>query len=455
MPVKPEDYDVKVLLGLPFAGRYVPPLYAVTLAAFCWPMNVKHVMYPVIGRPREQAREDIIEKARELKARFVLMLDDDVVPPADGPMLLVRELEQHLEFDVIAGIVTSKHRNGEPMVFKGTDGGPYWRWKLGEVFEVDEIATAFMLIRTSLFDTLPKPWFRDLNTVEEQKEAGVLGEPKNVNDIVHKAEMSDDIFFCKKAKRAGHRILAHGAIICAHYDQEGNRFEMPQDSYPFWPNVPHIMDIRDALRIEGWMSAQELAWLAQWAKQSPRIAEIGCWRGRSTKCLAQNTKGTVTAIDTWAGDALDGRAPKIQSTMPKEYLFEEFLRNVEENANVTVLRSTSLDAAEQLTREGARFDMIFIDANHDYDAVRADIEAWLPLLAPGGLMCGHDYLAVDNQGNQDIFPGVTQAVRELLPDALVAEESIWMWQAPAAQELGQHSEMNAIEAIVDDASRRA
>jgi len=424
MPFAPDDYNMKVLLGLPFAGRYVPPMWAVTLSALCWPMNIKHALYPVQGKPREQAREEIIEKAIELKSKYVMMLDDDVVPPADAPMLMVRELEMHDEFDVIGGIVTAKGVNADPMLFKGSSGGPYWKWKVGEIFEVDEIATACIVIRTSLFQTLPKPWFRDLNTLEEEKEAGVYAEPKDVNEILHKGEMTDDIFFCKKAKAAGHRILAHGGILCRHYDQFGNAFTLTEDSYPFWPPVPHIMDIRDAMKIDGWMSPLELAWLAQWAKVSSNIVEIGSFQGRSTKALVQNTKGTVTAIDSWNEDPTLSReiavaGNRINTVMPPNYLYEEFMRNLGEHTNLTVMRGKSLDAAASMN--GDKFDMIFIDASHDYAAVKADIEAWKPKLAPGGVLCGHDFDPVK-------WPDVVRAVNELLPEAKLAVDSIWMWQ---------------------------
>lgn len=47
---------------------------------------------------------------------------------------------------------------------------------------------------------------------------------------------------------------------------------------------------------------------------------------------------------------------------------------------------------------------IYIDADHKYENVRDDIEAWWPLLVRGGIFAGHDY--------DDEHPGVMRAVQE-------------------------------------------
>jgi hypothetical protein len=50
-----------------------------------------------------------------------------------------------------------------------------------------------------------------------------------------------------------------------------------------------------------------------------------------------------------------------------------------------------------------QFDMVFIDAMHDYQSVKDDITYWLPHVRYGGIIVFHDYGG---------FPGVTQAFHE-------------------------------------------
>lgn len=50
---------------------------------------------------------------------------------------------------------------------------------------------------------------------------------------------------------------------------------------------------------------------------------------------------------------------------------------------------TSVEAARECDDES--FDFVYLDANHRYESVISDIEAWWPKLKPSGILCGHDY----------------------------------------------------------------
>ena len=61
--------------------------------------------------------------------------------------------------------------------------------------------------------------------------------------------------------------------------------------------------------------------------------------------------------------------------------------------------------------EGTIFDFIYIDGNHSYDFVKADLEAWWPKLKSGGAICGDDYQEGYYQVTSLDF-GVVKAVDE-------------------------------------------
>lgn len=177
------------------------------------------------------------------------------------------------------------------------------------------------------------------------------------------------------------------------------------------------INISKALAVPGMgLPEVELRFLAEQAGKHYAIAEIGSWMGRSTRALADNTPGTVVAVDTWAGTPGDAHMQTLAGK-PADWVFGEFMRNTADLANLTACHMHSLDAAVYFADR--RFDIIFIDADHSYEAVKADILAWRELLAPGGLLCGHDF----GPGQK---PGVNQAVGELYPNAYIGAGSIWV-----------------------------
>ena len=68
----------------------------------------------------------------------------------------------------------------------------------------------------------------------------------------------------------------------------------------------------------------------------------------------------------------------------------------------------SLDAAK--TFKDKSVDMVFIDGGHEYEEVKADIEAWLPKTKK--LICGHDHGGGIERATQEIFNNVN--VMELI-----------------------------------------
>jgi SAM-dependent methyltransferase len=166
--------------------------------------------------------------------------------------------------------------------------------------------------------------------------------------------------------------------------------------------------------VKGWMSEPEIAWLKAHAATRFAIAEVGCWMGTTTRELAAVARGKVFAIDTWQGSA---EHQKMLEGLGSDWLYQQFLANVQDCGNIVPVRMPSVKAAACLKDLGTSLEMVFIDAAHDYENVKADILAWRELLGPKGLLCGHDFDAGRT--------GVVQAVRELVGDIKCGPGSIW------------------------------
>lgn len=109
------------------------------------------------------------------------------------------------------------------------------------------------------------------------------------------------------------------------------------------------------------------------------IAEIGSFRGVTTRQIATNTTRTVHAIDPFMGY---GGA---------EQDLETFRNNTADLANVVHLRTTSGEAARNWSHGPVA--LVFVDAVHDYANTAFDAHVWAQHLASGGYIAMHD---VDN-----------------------------------------------------------
>lgn len=147
--------------------------------------------------------------------------------------------------------------------------------------------------------------------------------------------------------------------------------------------------------------------------RQPRAVEIGSWHGDSAKALVKGG-AKVLCVDTWEGSLSDQTSELAKESDPY-WAFCQNTVHEREAGDIEAWQTDSLDAARRM-KSGMRclegngftgpFDIIFIDAEHTYEAVKADIQAWLPHLAPDGVMVGHDFNTLQ-------FPGVTQAVEEI------------------------------------------
>jgi len=183
-----------------------------------------------------------------------------------------------------------------------------------------------------------------------------------------------------------------------------------------------MVNIAIAQQIPGWMLGSELLWLAEAAQDKTNILEVGPWKGKSTRAIADNSNCPITVVDSWAGPLdIENYAHDFDEAVNfgSDYILNQFKANLAEHLpRIRILKMYAKEAYELLLTEQQKFDMIFIDATQTFAAVKEDIEHFRQLLSEGGLLCGHDY--------SEYWPGVIQAVQETLPKYAVAvDTSIW------------------------------
>lgn len=84
-----------------------------------------------------------------------------------------------------------------------------------------------------------------------------------------------------------------------------------------------------------------------------------------------------------------------------------------------VLRRTRIirGTAATVTLKGP-VDALFVDGAHDYPNVKADLDAFAPLVKPGGIVSGHDF--------EGFWPGVVKAVTEKYGQPKTRETVWWV-----------------------------
>lgn len=169
--------------------------------------------------------------------------------------------------------------------------------------------------------------------------------------------------------------------------------------------------------IEGW-SSDILPFYESIVAEVPdgaRCVEVGVYKGRSLIYLAEAFARHGKTAEIWGVDAWEA------SWCPDMWeIFRSHIRTTPPPAwgMINVSRGRSNVALPGV------FDLVFIDADHNYESVKADIAAWRGSLKPGGIMCGHDYEG-DLYGE---FPGVTRAVNEAFGAENIVKPGGTVWR---------------------------
>jgi len=144
------------------------------------------------------------------------------------------------------------------------------------------------------------------------------------------------------------------------------------------------------------------------------IVEIGCLEGQSSEIFAL-TCDHVTCVDPWKS-GYDDDDPNSHEDL--SHYEKEFDKRMSKYKNYVKAKLTSLEATRLFAP--ASLDFVYLDGAHTYTSVKADIEAWLPKIASGGAIGGHDF-------SPDWF-GVIKAVQSIFQSSDENRKSIMLYQ---------------------------
>lgn len=124
--------------------------------------------------------------------------------------------------------------------------------------------------------------------------------------------------------------------------------------------------------------------------------EVGVYEGHNAQRILDflNIKELVL-VDPWR-QYMDINTGVTKDDSFYEPMYQKIKIKFSNNPEVRIIRDTSLNAARMFSNE--YFDFVYLDGDHGYDAVLADLEAWYPKLKEFGVMCGDDFGHISGHG---------------------------------------------------------
>lgn len=231
-----------IFVGIPVSREYAKMLpgdviqerlnaFWLAMKVMLWPVNAGAIwLYlenPGTGpRDRAKAREFIVEKAIESGSKWILWIDNDVLPPANA---LVRLWGR--EADMVGGLVMTKGEVPQPLIMRRGEPSCVTDWKPGDVVPCEGSGFGFFLMKTEIFKKLDKPWF---------------AEDRTQISPIETITTTEDLPLMYRAIDAGYKCFVDTAVICPHVDwKTGKKFywhptenrpciEMPDGNCYLW-----------------------------------------------------------------------------------------------------------------------------------------------------------------------------------------------------------------------------
>jgi GT2 family glycosyltransferase len=185
----------------PSRGVVHAEVYGAHLSMRQVPGSVKSIRVVVTGDEVGVAYNRAIRTILDYKERFryIITLEDDMLPPELGFEQLIASIEAHPEMAGVSGLYYTKHENKVPLVLGFPDRPQDGSMRSiptddpNAFIECNIIPQGFGIFRADLYRELPFPWY--VTTRETQ-----------------------DVTFCRKARDKGYRFAVDCSIRCGHLD---------------------------------------------------------------------------------------------------------------------------------------------------------------------------------------------------------------------------------------------
>jgi hypothetical protein len=190
------------------AGQMIPTKVYLSHCGLIFPPNQPSFRMASIGmevgEAFSQTVEDILNHPELSQWEYILTIEHDNIPPADGVLKLIERMEQHPEYACIGGLYWTKGEGGVPQIWgdpKDTtlNFRPQMPDPNGGLVECCGTGMGFNLWRISMFKDpkLRKPFFRT--------RAGLEGVG------------TQDLYFWEDARKYGYRCAIDCSIKVGHY----------------------------------------------------------------------------------------------------------------------------------------------------------------------------------------------------------------------------------------------
>ena len=179
-----------------------------------------------------------------------------------------------------------------------------------------------------------------------------------------------------------------------------------QNRYPWPAEMPDVPEncwgwLHDSTRslLDRYLSGRACRASNQ---QARLVVELGSWLGQSALHIVRRLpRVTLICIDHWAGSPEHCFNPQWSALLPT--LYETFQRNLwPYRRRVIPLRADTLDGLAQVARAGLVPDLVYLDATHTTERVRAELDRcdaqW-----PSAVLVGDDYNNPDVRRAADQF----------------------------------------------------